>query len=214
MSEFPFNIPKSLTTYVEQFENDPLKVTTKLKKQLDKRGPDAVGYFLLAWFYYLKGIKEHAVEYAIKAKTYAPGSPLMEKLHYYFSHPDLFEAWTPPDSSIKTDQKIDSTKGPEPFLDLDDLISSLTEVESKRIAPPSEKDSGLISVDLEDVEGDIDDIASETLANIHEKQGKTEAAIRTYKKLKKLNKGKSDFYKEQITRLKQLRGDQEEKNED
>lgn len=213
MPEFPFDIPKSLAAYVEQFDDDPLKVTTKLKNHLAKRGPDAVGYFLLSWFYHLKGLKEQAVAFALKAKTYAPGSPLMEKLHYYLSHPDTFEAWTPTVSSTSGSKKYYSEKRPEPVLDLDNLIGRLSEVESTRIAPEG-PDTDLVSVDLEEAADDTDDIVSETLATIHENQGKTEAAIRTYKKLKKLNKEKSDFYKEKITRLKQLREEQNNENED
>lgn len=212
MPEFPFNIPKSLATYVEQFDEDPLKVATKLKNQLEKRGPDAVGYFLLAWFYHLKGLDEPAIEFALKAKTYAPGSPLMEKLHYYLSHPDAFEAWTPTEATTASSKKYHSSNGPEPVLDLDNLIGRLSEVDYNHIA---QADSGteLVSVELEEEEDDTEDIVSETLANIHEKQGKTEAAIRAYKKLKKLNKEKSAFYREKITRLKQLREEQTDENE-
>ncbi|MDZ7693336.1 MAG: hypothetical protein U5K69_19840 [Balneolaceae bacterium] len=69
-------------------------ITNKLKNHLKKRGPDAVGYFLLAWFYHVEGNKDKAIRAALKAKVFAPGSPLMDKLHYYLSHPDAFEAWT------------------------------------------------------------------------------------------------------------------------
>lgn len=213
MPEFPFNIPTSLSTYAEQFDDDPLKVTSKLKTQLSKRGPDAVGYFLLAWFYHLKGLDEAAIEYALKAKTYAPGSPLMEKLHYYLSHPDSFEAWTPTEDASSAAKSYHASDGPEPVLDLDNLIGRLSEVESDRIAHDN-SDTDLVSVELaEDDEDDTEDIVSETLATIHEKQGKTEAAIRAYKKLKELNKDKSDFYKEKITRLKQQREEQSGENE-
>lgn len=208
MPEFPFNIPESLATYVEQFDDDPLKATTKLKNHLNKRGPDAAGYFLLAWFYHLKGIKDEAIKYALKAKVYAPGSPLMEKLHYYLSHPDTFEAWSPRTVSVRSPAKY-PPGGPEPLLDLDNLIERLSEVESNRIKL-SGSESDLLLVDHDDIAEDIDDIASETLANIHETQGKTEAAIRTYKRLKKLNKQKSDFYREKISRLERLREAQEE----
>lgn len=216
MAKFPFDIPKSLASYVEQYDDDPVKVTTKLKRQLDKRGPDAVGYFLLAWFYHLKGVDDQAVHYALKAKTYAPGSPLMENLHYYLSHPNSFEAWKPQMSTsvAQPAPKYRSEDAHEPVLNLDSLIERLSEVESgRRIEDSGSKKSSIFSLDLSELEHDVDDIASETLANIHETQGKTEAAIRTYKRLKKLNKEKEEFYKQQISRLEKLRDERDNTEE-
>lgn len=215
MAEFPFDIPKSLSTYVEQFDEDPIKVTTKLKNQLNRRGADAVGYFLLAWFYHLKGMKDQAVENALAAKIYAPGSPLMEKLHYYLSHPDTFKAWIPDSETASPSQKYHVGEGPEPVLNLDHLIERLSSVESGPVgSSDGGSDSFTPSFQFDADALDVDDIASETLANIHEIQGKTEAAIRTYKRLKKLNKDKKEFYKEQISRLKKLRDEQQGDDEE
>ncbi|MEX2363017.1 MAG: hypothetical protein WD597_05310, partial [Balneolaceae bacterium] len=60
MQQLPFNIPQSLSSYTEKFEDDPEKVIQKLKKHLRKRGPDAVGHFLLAWFHHLQQQKQLA----------------------------------------------------------------------------------------------------------------------------------------------------------
>ncbi|MDZ7715439.1 MAG: hypothetical protein U5J95_04425 [Balneolaceae bacterium] len=204
MSDLPFEIPKSLASYVEHFENDPLNATTRLKKQLKKRGPDAVGYFLLSWFYHLKGINDKAIEEALKAKTLAPGSPFFEKLHYYLSHPNNFEAWKP--VSTHSGESVSSAAGNNtgPVLEnLDMLIQQLSEVEAVKITMPSE--TTLESEpNWDDTLDDTDDIVSETLASIHENQGKTDAAINTYKRLKKLNKEKKDYYGEQISRLRKV----------
>lgn len=210
MLQLPFDLPKSLISYAEHFEQSPQKATSRLKGQLKKRGPDAVGHFLLAWFYHLNGQNEEAVEQAIKAKIYAPGSPFFEKLHYYLVHPNLFEAWTPQAGASYSSRSPDKTHLQGPVLNLDTLIERLAEVESERIsisleATEEDLDSTTVSSD------DTDDIASDTLANIHEAQGKTEAAIRTYKRLKRLNKDKSDFYDEKISELKKLRNKQNKK---
>ena len=212
MPELPFDIPKSLSVYVEQFEEDPLKVTTKLKNHLNRRGPDAVGYFLLAWFYYLKGLKDTAVDYALAAKTFAPGSPLMEKLHYYLSHPNTFNAWTPSGTAVTESRAGSSAPGPEPVLDLDNLIEKLSKVENARIKIPE----GEEDIPEEPSESDefSDEIVSETLAKIHETQGKTKEAIRTYERLKKLNSEKKDYYSEQITRLQESLKNKPGKNKD
>ena len=220
----PFDIPQSLSTYIEQYENDPPKVITKLKNHLKRRGPDAVGFFLLAWILHLKGADKQAVHYALKAKTFAPGSPLMENLHYYLSHPSSFDAWKPMQPASQPSTSPSTTYRPaephEPTLNLDSLIERLSEVDSGYEEDSESKSQSIFSFDLSELENDdIDDIASETLANIHETQGKTEAAIRTYKRLKKLNKDKKEFYLKQIDRLQKLsdtkgKGEEEEKRSD
>lgn len=207
MPELPFDIPKSLSVYIEQFEEDPTKVTNKLRNQLRRRGPDAVGFFLLAWFYHLQNMNDKALEYALMAKICAPGSPLMEKLHYYLSHPDRFQAWTPEEGAFTGDSSGTRT-GPDPVLDLDSLVARLSKVEHTRITPPSHGYPD--EEDQEQNQLDTDDIASETLAQIYETQGKTKKAIRTYEKLKKINKDRESHYDEQISRLEEILEKQEE----
>lgn len=202
MPQLPFELPKSLISYAENFDQNPSKAISRLEKQLGKRGPDAVGYFLLAWLYHLQGRKEEAVEQALKAKICAPGSPFFEKLHYYLVHPNSFDAWTP-ESERKGLSKSHSSdfENGGPVLNLDALIERLADVESDRISLSSDKTGkALLSADSDDT----NDIVSDTLANIHETQGKTEAAIRTYERLKKLNKHKKAYYEEKIAELKEL----------
>lgn len=201
MAKLPFPVPQSLSTYVEQFDDNPEKATRKLEKHLKKRGLDAVGHFLLAWFYHNRGNREKAVKNALKAKNYAPGSPLMEHLHYYLVHPESFDAWIP-----KTTQysKKTVTRQPEEaryVLDLDALIAKLSRVESQRIK--ASKNAKIDGRDLSQAARKVDDIVSETLAQIHEKQGKLKVAIESYKKLKKKHPHRSDHYDEQISRLEQ-----------
>lgn len=212
MSQLPFALPKSLVSYAEHFEQDPARATTRLKAQLKKRGPDAVGHFLLAWFYHLNGNNEKAVEEALKAKIYAPGSPFFENLHYYLVHPKLFEAWTPKTASTGYSKSSDNDRALGPVLNLDALIEKLAEAESGRITPDIDK-SDDINVIFSEEPDEADDIVSETLANIHETQGKTEAAIRTYKRLSKLNKEKKDFYEEKILRLRKLQDKEQDEEE-
>ena len=203
MPQLPFKIPKSLASYAEHFDKEPIEATKRLKKQLKKRGPDAVGHFLLAWFYHLEGMDDQAVDEALKARIFAPGSPFFEKLHYYLSHPNTFEAWTPETDTASTQKSTRSIDEPGPVLNLDSLIQKLSSVESKRIRPEETKQSEdktnkNISAD------DVDDIVSETLAQIHERQGKLGAAIRTYERLKQLKPDKRAEYQKEINRLKTL----------
>lgn len=212
MPQLPFDIPESLTSYAEHFDEDPFKATTRLKKQLKKRGPDAVGHFLLAWFYHLKDMDDQAIEEALKARIFAPGSPFFQKLHYYLSHPQAFDAWIPETSVSSQKQSSLKTDEPGPVLNLDSLIQKLSEVESERISPSEEKE-GSTKSKLPISSDDVDDIVSETLASIHENQGKTDAAIRTYKRLKELNQEKRDYYNDQITRLQKRREKRDEEEE-
>lgn len=207
MPQLPFEIPKSLASYAEHFDDDPIKATTRLKKQLKKRGPDAVGHFLLAWFYHLKGLDDQAVEEALKARIYAPGSPFFEKLHYYLSHPSTFEAWTP-ERPASGSGHSSSSEEPGPVLDLDKLIQKLSAVESERIKA-DEQDQKATENPGESSDN-VDDIVSETLASIHEKQGKMKEAINTYKRLKNLKPENAEFYERQIKRLENRKEENDE----
>jgi len=205
MPQLPFKIPKSLASYAEHFDKEPIEATKRLQKQLKKRGPDAVGHFLLAWFYHLEGMDDQAVDEALKARIFAPGSPFFEKLHYYLSHPNTFEAWTPDSETVASPKSTQSVHEPGPVLNLDSLIQKLASVESKRIRPdekeePEDKNNKKVSAD------NVDDIVSETLAQIHERQGKLNAAIRTYERLIELRPQKREQYQEEIIRLKAQKG--------
>lgn len=203
MPQLPFKIPKSLASYAEHFDKEPIEATKRLKKQLKKRGPDAVGHFLLAWFYHLEGMDDQAVGEALKARVFAPGSPFFEKLHYYLSHPNTFEAWTPDTNSISHDKRS-TIDEPGPVLNLDSLIEKLSSVESKRIRP-KEEDLSQSKTNQHQPADDVDNIVSETLADIHEKQGKFGAAIKTYERLKNIQPEKKDYYSEEIARLKAMK---------
>jgi len=202
MQELPFNIPKSLSSYVEKFDEDPKKVTQKLKKHLKKRGPDAVGHFLLSWFYHIQDKKSEAVKEALKAKTYAPGSPLMEHLHYFLVHPEKFEAAIPAHSYTSSATKLQQATRTSPVLDLDRLIEMLEAVESQRIQIPAEGEPHN-DTDLSKDAEDVDDVISETLAKIHTLQGRKKEAIKMYERLIDKDENKADHYKEQINKLKE-----------
>lgn len=201
MQQLPFNIPKSLSSFVEKFDEDPVKITQKLKKHLNKRGPDAVGHFLLSWFYHLQNKNKEAVAEALKAKTYAPGSPLMEHLHYFLVHPEKFEAAIPAHSYTSSNMKLQQGSRTSPILDLDRLIEMLEQVESKRIQVPAD-DEPFDDSDLSKEAEQVDDVVSETLAKIHTKQGRKKEAVKMYERLIDKNSDKADHYKEQIEKLK------------
>lgn len=203
MADFPFPIPKSLATYVDQFEDDPEKATEMLKNHLKRRGLDATGHFFLAFFYFKRGMQEEAMDHAIKAKTFAPGSPLMENLPYFFSHPDGLNAWLPskeeaPYSHYSTQEQVSRVSAS--LLDLDKLIAELSQIETKKITPDQNDDIDT-EADLSERANKVDDIVSETLAIIHENQGRYKLAKITYEKLMSIRPSKKDRYKEQISRL-------------
>ncbi len=199
MEPIPFNIPKSLSSYAEQFDDDPEKVISKLHRQVKKRGYDAVGHFLLAWFYHQVEQNDKALQHALIAKTYAPGSPLMEHLHYFLLHPEKFHASIPKQGKKEKAQKHWTAKT-SPKLYLDKLIEMLSEVESKKIKIPDQEDPN--PVDLSKSSESIDDIATETLARIHESQGKTKEAIATYQSLIRKKPEKKEEFEAKIKELK------------
>jgi len=201
MQDFPFNIPKSLSSYVVKFDEDPKLITQKLKKHLKKRGPDAVGHFLLSWFFHLRGMNKEAITEALKAKTYAPGSPLMEHLHYFLVHPEKFEAAVPTTSYSSGTTKLQQAARTSSLLDLDRLIEMLEQVESKRIQIPGE-DEEFDDTDLSKESEKVDDLVSETLAKIHAQQGREKEAVKMYQRLIELKSDKADHYQKQIDKLK------------
>lgn len=197
----PYQIPKSYQSYLETFEDDPEAAIDRLKNRVEKRNAGAVGYFFLAWLYLKNGDKENALEASIQAKIMAPGSRLMSRLHYYIAHPQSFKAWEPTKkrTAFKRDQH--SYDHSHPIQDLDGLIAKLSSIESRRFQ--ADMDAQEDKRDLSEKSSDVDDIVTETLAIIHEKQKNYPAAISTYKRLKGVNESKSDYFDEQISRLKQ-----------
>ncbi len=202
--KLPFKLPPSLASYAEQYQKKPEKTIKRFKKQLRRRGPDAVGYFMLGWFYYQQNEKEKAIDCALRAKTLAPGSPFFEKLHYFFSHPGLFAAWRSPGFESAGVNHIP----PSGSSDLNSLIEKLSGVDTKRIQIDSEFKSAGNNRPYDTKE--VDDIVSETLAKVHEQQGNNNDAIRTYRALKRVNSEKADFYDKKIEKLKQLQSNEDE----
>lgn len=200
MEKIPFDIPASLKTYAELYEKDPDTAIDKLDRQLTKRGPDAVGHFLMAWFHHLKGNHEEAVRYAYKAKIFAPGSPFLENAHYNLNHPESFKAWIP-DENYQDDKQSNSYQVNLDLIhDLDSLISRLGN--AKRTKIDLDMNSQVDESDLSDSSSQVDDIASETLASIYTKQGKIEEAIDVYKKLCERDPEKKAEFEKKITQLK------------
>lgn len=204
MMNFPFVLPKSLHSYLETFPNDPAKTTDRLEQQLKKRGYDAVGYFLLSWFYIQQENKVKAIENALIAKTFAPGSPFLEYVHYFFVHPDQFEANIPQNVHRDSKKRNKSISAANFLLDLESLISNLSQVESHKITIHQEKMEEIgDSIDLSQVSIDIDDIATETLAKIHALQGHKVEAINIYRRLIIKEPSKKAHFESQIALLEE-----------
>ncbi|MEP1305128.1 MAG: hypothetical protein ABJK11_10995 [Balneola sp.] len=200
MVKLPFNIPQSLRSFNERFEKNPKTGITKLSRHLKKRGPDAVGHFLLAWFYHLNDQNSLAIKEALKAKTYAPGSPLMEHLHYFLVHPEKFEAAVPV-QAYSSSKKLNHSNRKSPILNLDKLIEMLEAVESNRIRIPDD-DEPFDDTNLAQEAEQVDDIISETLAKIHVLQGKKKQAIEMYNQLKEINPDKVEHFQREIDKLR------------
>jgi tetratricopeptide (TPR) repeat protein len=205
MNDIPFTIPASLVSYVIQYETSPDKAIHRLEGQLKKRGVDPVGYFILGWFYHRKDQKKKAIQCALIAKNYAPGSPFFKKLHYYFSHPDVFEAWHPFTYRSILKNTTSSFLNYESIEELEILIEKLSALDKINRQNNDKKGSESDNI-LPSSTGHVDNIVSETLADIHEKQGKAEAAVTVYKKLIKANHKKRDEYQQQIERIKKEMG--------
>jgi tetratricopeptide (TPR) repeat protein len=200
MHQLPFNIPKSLASFVEIFDKDPNKAISKLQRQVKKRDPDAVGHFLLAWLHHLADDNKEAINEALIAKHYAAGSPLMEHLHYFVVHPEKFNANVPTDVYSENKKLLHGTRRTD-ILDFDRLIQMLEAVETRGIQIPMDTNDSEME-DLSEESNNIDDIFSETLAKIHVKQGNKKAAIQMYERLIEVNEDKVDEFLGNIDNLK------------
>lgn len=198
------NIPHSLRGYLDYFQKDPDEAIDRLKRHLQRRGPDAVGHYLLAWLCHHNGYREEAVRAAWKARIFSPGSPATERLHYYLSHPDGFNAWTPDTSSSagpKSSPRSQRKSWSRPIQNLDSLIQKLSSVETRgiRIDPDCEEEE---KRDLSAESLEVDDIVTDTIAWIHETQGNHVQAIRIYEQLQEVWPKKRQEYEEKVTELK------------
>jgi len=193
-------VPDSYQIYFEQFESDPQGTIKKLENHVTRRNSGAVGYYLLAILCRKAGNLSDAVKFALSAKILAPGSKFFNRLPYYIQHPDLFEAWVPEKnlpSTLAGEHKTHS----HPIGDLDQLISRLSGIETRRIKISEDKTN---DEDLSKSSANVDDIVTETLALIHEKQGSYKAAINVYKQLRLANTSQKERYDREILRLQKL----------
>ncbi len=199
MSDLPFSLPESLSSYLEQFPDQPDRVIERLRSFLRKRGQDAVGHMLLAWLYYRNDQKDQALKTALMAKRFAPGSPLLEHFHFFLLHPDHFNADIPDKPDIKSGT---SSKGQsEISADLETLINRLSETKGSTIEEPDESPLD-DSEDLSKKNSQIQDIATQTLASIYERQGKLKEAITIYEQLKESRPERAAEFDAEIQSLK------------
>lgn len=192
----PVALPPSLASHAEMYDNDPGKAFDRLHQHLRRRGNDPVGHMLLAFMYKQAGDQKHALESALKARIFAPGSLFLQKLPYFLTHPDRFEAWIT-ENRQAADIRIPDQN--EFLKDIDNLIDTLSEASPKSIR---------VNQDHEPAEDHVEatnrmanKIATETLASIYEMQGKTEKAIETYRMIALRDPSRSGYCEQQITRL-------------
>ncbi|MCC5927556.1 MAG: hypothetical protein JJU41_13470 [Bacteroidetes bacterium] len=200
MAEIPFEIPASLNSYVKTFEESPAKGISNLEQYLAKRRNDAVGFFLLAILYAFNEEMPKALKAASKARALAPGSHLLENLHYFLRHPDGFKAWVPEPQLPGVSSRQQSQSASTLSVDLDMLISRLSRAGSKRISITKANES--------ESRGDdnhvTDQLATPTLAGIYESQHKLAEAIKVYERLMDLRPKYKAIYEDEIKRIKQL----------
>lgn len=199
MNPLPFDIPESLKSYLTSFQESPEKGISLLEQYVSKRRIDAVAIFLLATMYRAHGLHDKARDAASRSRALAPGSRLLEHLHYFLSHPDGFHAWIP-DASLKHRAGRQSDTATNLSYDLENLIGRLTRAGSKRIKiAEATGDTDFITHSIE-----VDALATPTLALIYEKQGKIAEAIGTYERLCVLRPTSTTAFTLEIERLKQL----------
>lgn len=196
-----YQIPDSYKSIIEKFSSDPETAISTLKTRIEKRNAGAIGYFFLAWLHLKNNQTEEAAEAAWQARVRAPGSRFINTLHYNIVHPKGISAWQPEPVRPLFSRQLQKASLPHPIPDLDSLINKLASAKATRINLPAD---GKDDVDLSIESTNVDDIVTETLAVIHEKQENIDAAIATYKRLIRLNPDRTEHFKNQINRLKNI----------
>lgn len=202
MKPYPYKIPRSLLPYREQFEFDPEKAITRLERHVNNRGNDAVGNWLLSTFYIQTNQIKKAVKAAWKAKIFAAGSPSMRQLHYFLQHPEKFEAWNPADAEKNRNKSREPSTFSAPIKNLDSLITRLSSIEPVKLSVTDDQNG----IDLSEQSTDVEDIVTETIAEIHARQGNVKAAINSYKKLITINPEREEIYRKEIEQLEKKSG--------
>lgn len=226
MNRFPFELPHSLKSHLELFEKDQDKAIYMLERHLTRRGYDAVGYCLLGWFYLMQKKRAKALECAVKARSFAPGSPFFMHLPYYFEHPSLFDAWLPKEFNNSAAIPSLAYNRPEVsgsfFLDIDSLIIRLSRRQQAYAnnTPPrtpvqkkaAQKQQKQGDEDAADRKHYGSRAASRTLARIYEQQEYYEKAIEVFMRLSENSKDKDERqqFEQEINRLKKLKAETNE----
>lgn len=185
---FPLALPPSLADYPEAFDKNANKTILRLRNHLKKRGTDPLGYFLLAFFYLKAGEQTKALRYANAARNFAFGSSSL----FYAPHFILTGCFPDPELMKRHDSPIEEIRQRGfGHFDLDQLIAQLSEKEQARIKMGDLDDE---KRDLAQESEQIDDIISETLAQILVNQEKWNEAASMYEQLAKAQPKQSAIF--------------------
>lgn len=164
--DLPFSLPEVYRTYVERFEQQPDDSIDKLQQLISKRGEDPLGLCLLCILYKQNRQMSLALSMAAKLRYLVPGSSFYLALAYRLQHPDGFEAWLPKEVLTPTDKEKEPVFVSAPAEELDELIDALSQVENTRI-DLSKNVNIDPDVDLSAPSNEVNDIFTETLADIY-----------------------------------------------
>ncbi|MDI6402841.1 tetratricopeptide repeat protein, partial [Balneolaceae bacterium ANBcel3] len=115
-----------------------------------------------------------------------------------------FDAWKPFRNDLSKKDPVTPVSKKHYNLDLDLLIEQLSKAEKKKIELSEEEALKEDKGNNEAPSQSIEDIASETLAAIYEKQKRYEEALDMYGKLLKAKPENTERYQQKISDLKTL----------
>lgn len=174
---FPYPLPPSLKSYAEAFTSDQEKTIKRLRNLLKKRAYDAVGFFLLSWMYRQYGDLDSAEDVANSVRCFVSGSPLLSNASYVLQSPDFPEVVVYDKNHRETFRHEESLESTYAVNDLDSLITQLSSASGIRFSNDEAIDP---EADLSEHSISVDEIVSETLANIALSQGNHQEAARLF----------------------------------
>jgi tetratricopeptide (TPR) repeat protein len=192
-----FPVPPSLAAYVRLFQESPEKAISKMETAFQKRRSDPILLAWLCWMWLKQGNRVKALHAANCAITLAPGSPIIAQLRYLCAHPSGFQALNPAFSTPAVSIKPTTNDFGVPF-DLDSLITNLSLAGQRKISLVATDEP---TVDLAQESAKRGQIATQTLAIVHEKQGRVKEALDVYRQLLAAKPDMETTYAEHIARL-------------
>jgi tetratricopeptide (TPR) repeat protein len=201
LASIPLTFPERYESAIKSYAKDSIEGINALERFMIKAGEDGVGLILLALMHHCSNDMNKAISYAEKARFMVSGSTFFKTLSYRLRHPDGFDAWIPNQLFTDEPQLEQSPILVAQATELDELINVLSDVENTKIRLDAAKISEPLQHDDLEIEEEVNDIFTETLAQIYMNQNQLLKARNIYQRLIEIEPEKKNQWNEMLTTI-------------